>query len=372
MSGMSSVRKFELSGNGPYTLAEERTTTFFTPCCTHSSSTFCVPTTLKLCASENGMRGSCMMPRWMSASTPRWRKASSTLRLRRSIWWCSRSFGRSGNGRRSMPTRRVSPWSRRASPLPRLPATPVMATQPGMPGKRIVSAARRVVIAGGAVEAERLAEVQVVAGGEGEPQRRPERQGRHGEQPRQRLQVDERGRLLLGSDHADGHDGRVGLQREPHEAEPEVLQLVPLVKRLVQAANALREDEQRLVGGQQPAAVLGGPHHLAEARIEARHEREGGDPLLDQRPRHARRVELDEEREPEHGRVEGELTGVVRDDEHPPVGRHPLDAVHLDPEVLSVQPEKGSQGGDGEVEVEPIGVDAVLVPGRGELLEPLA
>src|SRR6266568_3533824 len=90
---------------------------------------------LKRCASENGMRGSCMMPRWMTASIRSWRKTSSSFFLRMSTWWWVTSLGCSRKGRRSMPTSRVSVGSCLASALPRLPEMPVMATERGMPGK---------------------------------------------------------------------------------------------------------------------------------------------------------------------------------------------------------------------------------------------
>lgn len=46
INGASSVRKFELSGEGPYTLALESSTTFLTPNFAAHSSTRVVPSTL--------------------------------------------------------------------------------------------------------------------------------------------------------------------------------------------------------------------------------------------------------------------------------------------------------------------------------------
>ena len=89
------------------------------------------------------------------------------------------------------------------------------------------------------------------------------------EQLGERLQVQQRRRLLLGADDADRHDGRPRLEREPHEAEPELLQLVALREQLGDAAHALGEDENRLVVREQAAAVLGRADDLPAAREEA-------------------------------------------------------------------------------------------------------
>ena len=64
----------------------------------------------------------------------------------------------------------------------------------------------------------------------------------------------------------DRHDGGPGLDREAHEAEPELGQLVALVERLRDAARALGEDEQRLALLEQTLGVLGHAHDLADAR----------------------------------------------------------------------------------------------------------
>ena len=94
-----------------------------------------MPTRLKLCASLKGMRGSCMMPMWMTASTAVCRKASSTRALRRSTWWWSMSLGFPRKGRRSTPTTCVSVWSSLARARPRFPERPVTSTVRGIPGK---------------------------------------------------------------------------------------------------------------------------------------------------------------------------------------------------------------------------------------------
>ena len=91
-----------------------------------------MPTRLKLWVSLKGIRGSCMMPMWMTASMGVRRKASSTRALRRSTRWWSISFGRPSKGRRSTPTTWVSVWSCLASARPRLPEMPVTRTDRGM------------------------------------------------------------------------------------------------------------------------------------------------------------------------------------------------------------------------------------------------
>src|SRR5574342_768774 len=171
---------------------------------------------------------------WMRASIRRRRKTSSTFFLRTSSWWCSMSLGFSRKGRRSIPTRWVSVWSSFASALPRLPAMPVMATVCGRGNSGSAGAGagmgpgalpedvgarlqppgqerrdgpldllhllrqHRVLVVGRALEPHRLAEPQAVAGGqrEGQDGRRDGEVG-EGQQPCQRLQVEEGRGLLL-------------------------------------------------------------------------------------------------------------------------------------------------------------------------------
>src|SRR5215475_6218241 len=45
-------------------------------------------------SSAGRARGSCITPRWISASTSPARNRSRAFLLRRSTWWCSMSFGR--------------------------------------------------------------------------------------------------------------------------------------------------------------------------------------------------------------------------------------------------------------------------------------
>src|SRR5439155_1179399 len=108
-------------------------------------------------------------------------------------------------------------------------------------------------------------EVDAVLDGEGEDPEEAEpregdghREGRHAEQARQGLHVGDRDRLLLGADHRDGHDRRVGLEREAHEALAELLQLVALPDELVAAGG---------VGVEAPGVVAVG----VEPRRDAQH-----------------------------------------------------------------------------------------------------
>src|SRR3954463_11413618 len=80
--------------------------------------------------------GSCITPRWSSASTSPARNTSRAFLLRRSTWWCSMSLGRPGIGRRSSPTICQSrSWcSRRATSRPSRPLIPVMTTLRGREG----------------------------------------------------------------------------------------------------------------------------------------------------------------------------------------------------------------------------------------------
>src|SRR6266545_7907288 len=350
----------------------------------------------------------------MSAAIRRWRNTSSTFALRMSTWWWGMSFGPRANGRRSTPTTAVSPWRSFASARPRFPEIPVTRTDAGIPpevgasrGASLIAPASpdeqigrsqvdaptlgeaaldegadgtldfpylplelRVLVVGGAGEPHRLAEAAVIAGGErqGEDARR-DRERREAEQARERLQIEEGGRLLLRPDHRARDDRNAGLEREPHEPEPERLQPVALAERLVEPAYALGEDEERLARGEQAPAVLGGADDLAAASHEGRDEREGGDPPLDEGTDDARRVLLDEEPDLDHRRVEGELARVVGDDEDAPVVRDPVRAVELHAEVALVEPQQRGDGGDDVLHVEPVRIDAVLVAWRRQLLE---
>ena len=95
---------------------------------------------------------------------------------------------------------------------------------------------------------------------------------------------------------ATGTIGRVGLDREAHEAEAELGQLVALVERLRDAARPLGEDEQRLALREQARRVLRHADHLTDAREEERHERQAERPLLDHRADEARRLGVHEQR----------------------------------------------------------------------------
>ena len=95
---------------------------------------------------------------------------------------------------------------------------------------------------------------------------------------------------------AIGTIGVPGLEREPHEAEAELLQLVALRERLRDALGALGKDQDRLFVLEQAAAVLGRAGDLPPAREQVRDERQRLDVLLDHGAHDARRIVLEEQR----------------------------------------------------------------------------
>src|SRR5215470_15687694 len=200
---------------------------------------------------------------------------------------CSTSLGLPANGRRSMPMMRQRPsrWRRRARMRPSRPAMPVMAIVLGpspedMPAfleavvehrlDRVLHGAdvrdELIVVVGIALEPERLAEVEPVLGGERQDREeggdRAHRKGGRADELRERTDVHRR-RLLLGADDGNRHDRRAGLEREAHEPEAEVLELVTARERLGDAAHALGKDEDRLLVLEEAAAVLGRAGDLA-------------------------------------------------------------------------------------------------------------
>ena len=110
---------------------------------------------------------------------------------------------------------------------------------------------------------------------------------------------------------AIGHDRRAGLEREPHEAVAELLQLVALRERLGDALGALGEDEDRLFVLEQAAAVLGRADDLAPAREQVRRERQRLHVALDHGAHDARRIVLEEHGAADADGVERQLARVV-------------------------------------------------------------
>src|SRR5439155_211269 len=96
-------------------------------------STALVPTTLKLCWSSCGRRGSWTIAMWIMAWMSPPRNRSSALRLRMSRLCTSRSFGAPGKARRSTPTTRSVLCSSRASPRPLLPLQVLQRFRGGLP-----------------------------------------------------------------------------------------------------------------------------------------------------------------------------------------------------------------------------------------------
>ena len=360
-----------------------------------------------------------MTPRWTTASIGSARKMSFSFLRRMSTCSWTTSFGLSGNGRRSTPiTRRSRCWTRTTC-LPSRPHAPVTRMVPsprGSAAARAIGARRhaprrshagrslrartvahqkktlflalrprliidwivaftdedlllddRVVVVGIALEPHRLAEVDAIARrqrqhAEREEKLRQDGHVRHAQQLRERVEVADRDVLLLAADHGDRDDRRARLEREAHEPEPEVDELVALVERLRDAARALREDEQRLVVLEQALGVLRHADHLPDAREEQRDERQRLRPLLDHRAHEARRLDIHEERRADERGVDRDLAGVVRD-EQDAAGGHVLLAEDLGAEVLPME-----ERDRGERPLRPLRIETELVhAGRGEV-----
>src|SRR5262245_35762857 len=116
-------------------------------------------------SSAGRARGSCITPRWISASTSPARNRSRAFLLRRSTWWCSMSLGRPGIGRRSRPTicQSRSWWSRRATSRPSRPLIPVITTL--RKARSVPGAGVAVAIGAGAAGPAAEAEAADAAGG---------------------------------------------------------------------------------------------------------------------------------------------------------------------------------------------------------------
>ena len=103
------------------------------------------------------------------------------------------------------------------------------------------------------------------------------------------------------------------------------------------------------------------------AIVQPGHRRQ---PVLAHAADDPRRLGLEDHRRPDHRRVDGDLSGVVRDQQHATL-RQPVDAVGLDAEPVAIQergPEIGALRGGG---VEAEGVVAVGVQMRGDAAEAL-
>src|SRR5438309_3857067 len=324
-------------------VVELSTTTFCTPYFAAYSRMLLVPTTLKLWCSLGSSRGSCMIAMCRSALISPLRKTSSTFFLRRSSWWSSTSFGLPTKGRRSRPATCSVRCNSRAIVRPRLPLIPLMrmvSLAIRVHSKRSAAAYRRrleedslslfdtpvehcldarlhlgdlahqlgVLVVRAGREAHRRPEVEAVLHRQWKRQQgRRHREGREAEDLRRALEVPQRRRLLLGSDQRDGHDGRLHLQRQPHEPGAELLQLVLLLEGLVESARTFREDHQRLAGREQAARILGSADHLPDAREERRDERQRRRPLLHHGSADARRLRLEQHGEADHQGVERKL-----------------------------------------------------------------
>ena len=135
---------------------------------------------------------------------------------------------------------------------------------------------------------------------------------------------------------AIGTIGAAGLEREPHEAVSEVLQLVALPDELVHAPDALGEGDDALVRLEQVDAVLARAHDRPGAHHRDVDPGDRRQPVLAHAADDARRLGLEHHRRADHRRVEGDLPGVVADQQHAPV-REAVDAVRLDAEPVAIE-----------------------------------
>ncbi len=159
---------------------------------------------------------------------------------------------------------------------------------------------------------------------------------------RERFDVRERDVLLFPADDRDGNDGRSRLDREAHEAETELAELVALVERLRDAARAFGKHEERFVLLEEAPRVLRDADDLADAREEKRHERERLRPLLDHRADEARWLDVHEHRRADERAVDRNLPRVIRDQENASRGDG-LGAEHLAPEIVPMKPRGGRE-----------------------------
>lgn len=230
----------------------------------------------------------------------------------------------------------------------------------------------RVVVVGVALEEERLAELEAVLGRERQhhahEELRQDRERRHAEHPRERADVGDRGVLLFAADDRDGHDRRPCLERQAHEAETEVGELVALVEGLRDAAGALGEHDDRLVLLEEPARVVGRADDLTAAREEHRDEGELGRPALDHAAREARRVGVEHERGVEQHAVDRHLARVVRDDEAA-TRRHVMDASDLGAEIEAMKERRDEERVASDLGIEAERIAARFVQARLEARE---
>jgi hypothetical protein len=236
---------------------------------------------------------------------------------------------------------------------------------------------RGVLLVGAALERDRLAEVEVVLHGQRqqaertEPrERRRDRKRGHAEQAREAREVGEAGLLVLGADDADGHDRRARREREPHEAEPEAHQLVAVAIELVHAAHAFGKRRDALAVLEHLRAVVRRADHRAAARGCERDERQPWDPVLAHAARDARRLGFEQQRGLQHHRVERQLACVVRDHEHAS-GRHAVDVVRLDAEVVAVEQHARQRHRPHPLGRQTERVEAILVEPVRHLAQPL-
>ncbi len=80
------------------------------------------------------------------------------------------------------------------------------------------------------------------------------------ERLRDRAEVGDADVLLFGADDGEGDDGRVGLERQAHEPQPEIGKLVSMGECLGEPPGPLGKDEERLAALQQADGVLPCPH----------------------------------------------------------------------------------------------------------------
>src|SRR5260370_11423097 len=106
-----------------------------------------------------------------------------------------------------------------------------------------------------------------------------DRKRRHSQQPGEPIEVGDRDVLFLAADDRNGHNGRICLDRESHEAKAKVCQLVTAARRLFDSALPLPQKQKSLsFCPNTPRVFSSRPPTPHSADKSAKHNTEHGPP----------------------------------------------------------------------------------------------